>query len=75
MGKKVNCCICGKDTEKLWKMERGLCDGCAGAGAQDLPDFDDCHEIVNLETGEVIWKKPVKEGKRGKQRTSGGVAE
>jgi len=57
MGKRVQCCICGEDTEKLWKSETGLCDGCAGAGAQDLPRFDGVYEIVNLESGKVEWRK------------------
>jgi hypothetical protein len=73
MGHKVKCIVCGQDTERLWKVafnpglaafdpegnahESGLCDDCDEGGAHAFPMFDSVYEIVNVITGEVLWKE------------------
>lgn len=37
--------------------ESGLCPDCDSGGANAFPEFDAVYEIVNLKTGEVLWKE------------------
>lgn len=44
--------------------ESGLCPYCDSGGAHAFPQFDSVYEIVNLKTGEIVWKEGQKWGKK-----------